>query len=84
MEWLLGQTLGKIIDQGPLPVPQASAFLVQICSALDAAHRAGVVYRDIKPDNVYVVTLASGHNGGFPRARLQQGRQPVYEPARRR
>jgi len=36
----------------PLPLPKKIDVVVQICSALSAAHRAGVLHRDVKPDNV--------------------------------
>ena len=38
--------------KGPLPVEQALRYAIQICSALDAAHRKGITHRDLKPDNI--------------------------------
>lgn len=43
---------------GPLPLAQALPLLDQIAGAIDAAHRAGVLHRDLKPGNVFV--CASG------------------------
>lgn len=55
MEYLSGPDLKKVIrDQGPLPAPTAVDNALQILSALTAAHAAGIVHRDIKPQNVMV------------------------------
>lgn len=55
MEYLSGPDLKKVIrDQGPLPAPAAVDNALQILSALTAAHAAGIVHRDIKPQNVMV------------------------------
>ena len=40
--------------RGPLPLDQAMKYAGQICDALDAAHKKGIVYRDLKPANILV------------------------------
>ncbi len=57
MEYLEGVPLSRL----PRPVDpmQLVPLLAQACDALEAAHRCGVVHRDLKPDNLFVVRQAS-------------------------
>jgi serine/threonine-protein kinase len=52
MELVEGQSLADRLRQGPLPWPEATAMAAEVATALAAAHRVGVVHRDIKPGNV--------------------------------
>ena len=54
LEYLQGETLAARLVSGRLPLDEALAITRQIGSALQAAHRAGVVHRDLKPDNVFL------------------------------
>ncbi len=61
MEALDGRSLGAILrEDGPLSVARALGLLEQICRALGAAHARGVVHRDVKPENVFVVRREGG------------------------
>jgi tRNA A-37 threonylcarbamoyl transferase component Bud32 len=53
-ELLEGQTLRARLTAGPLPALQALEVAMQVASALAAAHRQGVVHRDVKPENLFV------------------------------
>ena len=62
MEYLVGRPLNAVIEQGPMPTLRALGIILQMAQALARAHEFDVVHRDIKPDNIY---LLSGHDGDF-------------------
>jgi eukaryotic-like serine/threonine-protein kinase len=55
MERLEGQPLAYRADDGKILPDQVIAILLQVCDALIAAHAAGIVHRDLKLDNVFLV-----------------------------
>jgi serine/threonine protein kinase len=55
MELLRGENLyARVHRAGPIPLPEAVEILAQCCRALGRAHAAGIVHRDIKPDNIFL------------------------------
>src|ERR1700687_3652774 len=54
-ELLEGQSLREHVQGSPLPQRQAVEYGVQIARGLAAAHEKGVVHRDLKPDNIFVL-----------------------------
>ena len=54
MAYYDGETLREKIRRGPLPVAEAQTLARQIAEGLRAAHRQGIVHRDVKPSNILV------------------------------
>jgi eukaryotic-like serine/threonine-protein kinase len=62
MEYLEGQDLGQVVrTEGALAWSRVRDILVQICRALRAAHDKGIVHRDMKPENIFLI-----HREGRP------------------
>jgi len=56
MELLRGEDLASFLARhGKLAAPLAAQIAMQVLSALDATHMVGVIHRDLKPDNIYLV-----------------------------
>ncbi len=55
MELVRGESVGQILDRGPLDARRALVLVRQTLQALAFAHAAGLVHRDLKPDNLMVV-----------------------------
>jgi len=61
MEFIQGDSLKKVIqEQGALPVPRVCSIIKQVAAGLQAAHRLGMVHRDIKPDNIVLIDTPQG------------------------
>jgi tRNA A-37 threonylcarbamoyl transferase component Bud32 len=61
MEYIEGDSLKALIkEHGPLPVGRTCSIVKQVASALDAAHRLGMVHRDIKPANIVLIETPEG------------------------
>ena len=72
MELVDGRDLAELLaTDGPLPVDRAVAIAEQVCGALNAAHAAGVVHRDIKPGNLLISRTGEVKVCDFGIARLQ-------------
>ena len=64
MELVRGETLAdRVAREGPLPPQEAARIAVQVAQALEEAHAAGIVHRDVKPGNVMLTPSGEVANG---------------------
>lgn len=55
MDILTGETLRERLDrEGKLPLSRVASWILGVLDALDAAHRAGIIHRDVKPSNIFL------------------------------
>ncbi len=61
MEYLEGHSLAQLLEMnGRLDVESATEYAIQVCEGLAEAHARGIVHRDVKPDNLFLVERAPG------------------------
>tara|TARA_R110002096_G_scaffold171490_4_gene344416 strand:+ start:24998 stop:26689 length:1692 start_codon:yes stop_codon:yes gene_type:complete len=71
MELLKGESLGDALDiRETLSVVESLSIARDILKGLQHAHSAGVVHRDLKPDNVFLVTPLEGEPASYPMAKI--------------
>jgi hypothetical protein len=87
-EYVPGHTLSSEIANGPIPLEHARTVATEVAQALAAAHDAGVIHRDLKPDNVLlttdgvkVVDFGIAHIEGPESTRLTQAGAMLGTPA---
>jgi serine/threonine protein kinase len=73
MELLQGQSLDKIYPHRPMPYPKLLDFGVQVADALDAAHRKGILHRDIKRGNIFMSPSGQAKILDFGLAKIEEG-----------
>lgn len=54
MQYLEGATLADRIEKGPLPVADTLTIAIEMADALNRAHQAGIIHRDLRPGNVFL------------------------------
>lgn len=72
MRLIVGEDLETMLSRGPLDPSRAVAIIEQVASALQAAHRDGLIHRDVKPSNIlvtendfaYLIDFGIAHTAG--------------------
>ncbi len=72
MRYLESGTLKEALDQGKIPPDEIVYMLRQVASALDYAHRQGVIHRDIKPSNILIDAEGNAFLTDFGIARMTE------------
>lgn len=54
MEFVQGEPLGKVVQRGPLDADTTLSLMRRVAGGLAAAHQAGIVHRDVSPDNIII------------------------------
>jgi hypothetical protein len=74
MEYVAGESLRQRLErQGPPPLPELARMALQLCAAIGAAHAAGVIHRDLKPDNILLDARGQVRVIDFGLAHVQAG-----------
>jgi tetratricopeptide (TPR) repeat protein len=77
MELCTGETVKSRLRRGPFPLDEAVELTAQAAGALDAAHRRGIVHRDVKPANLFVSPAGQLKVLDFGLAKLAEPEAPA-------
>jgi serine/threonine protein kinase len=72
MELLEGESLDKVLVRGTMPIAHCVEVCIEIADALDAAHKKGIVHRDIKPGNIFLTGRGATKILDFGLAKLME------------
>jgi serine/threonine-protein kinase len=77
MEYIDGASLSRLLKHGKLTFNTKAQILLQVASALDFAHKRGIVHRDVKPDNVLIDRTGRAKIADFGIAQMTRSGLPL-------
>jgi eukaryotic-like serine/threonine-protein kinase len=82
LEYVEGETIAERLDAGPLAIEDALDLAVEIAAGIEAAHEAGVIHRDLKPDNIKITPEGKAKvlDFGLAKAATTGTSNPLDEP----
>ena len=81
-ELLEGRSLREVLKEGPLPPRRAAEIAAEVARGLAAAHDLGLVHRDLKPDNIFILRSGSAKILDFGLAKLKEAAPEEDLPTR--
>src|SRR6202790_2791480 len=81
LEFVPGESLARMLANGPLPEPRARAIALDVTEGLQAAHEKGIVHRDLKPGNVVITPRGRAKVLDFGLARVMPGAANLTQSA---
>jgi len=79
MEYFEGETLGSRLARGTMSVAETAQVVEQVASALAMAHDAGLIHRDLKPDNLFLVKPDGRRSGPVLVSSLARPGEPTID-----
>src|SRR3984893_2358355 len=81
LEFVPGESLARMLANGPLPETRARAIALDVTAALESAHEQGIVHRDLKPGNVVITPRGRAKVLDFALARFMPGPETLTRSA---
>src|SRR6202049_1951264 len=81
LEFVPGESLARMLANGPLPETRARAIALDVTAALESAHEQGIVHRDLKPGNVVITPRGRAKVLDFGLARFMPGPAALTQSA---
>ena len=81
LEFVPGESLARMLANGPLPETRARAIAIDVTEGLQSAHEEGIVHRDLKPGNVVITPRGRAKVLDFGLARVMPGAASLTQSA---
>ncbi len=81
LEFVAGESLARVLANGPLPETRARAIAIDVTEGLQSAHEEGIVHRDLKPGNIIITPRGRAKVLDFGLARVMPGAASVTQSA---